>query len=90
MATKHDALPRTPIAEESSEKITTGTWRTLKPVIDREKCSKCMTCWKYCPDLAIIIVGDEPQIDYLYCKGCGICANECPKKCISLSKQELE
>ncbi|HDP96917.1 MAG TPA: pyruvate ferredoxin oxidoreductase [Euryarchaeota archaeon] len=90
MAINHDSLPRTPIAIESSEEIRTGTWRTLKPVIDRTNCSKCMICWKYCPDLAIEIREGEPYIDYDYCKGCGICANECPKKCISLNKQELE
>jgi Pyruvate/2-oxoacid:ferredoxin oxidoreductase delta subunit len=23
-------------------------------------------------------------VDYDYCKGCGVCANECPKKAIAM------
>jgi len=26
-------------------------------------------------------------IDYEYCKGCGICANECPRHCIEMVKE---
>jgi len=26
----------------------------------------------------------EPEIDYDYCKGCGICAEVCPKGCIEM------
>jgi len=62
----------------------------LKPVIDRDNCSKCYSCWKYCPDLSIDIVEEYPAINYDYCKGCGICANECPKKSIKMVRQELE
>lgn len=83
-------LPRTPIASRSSEEIKTGTWRTLKPIINREECTKCFICWKFCPDLAITLTDDNPEIDYDYCKGCGICANECPQNCIEMVSQELE
>jgi 2-oxoisovalerate ferredoxin oxidoreductase delta subunit len=35
----------------------------------------------FCPDSAIKIENDKVVgIDYDYCKGCGICAQECPKK----------
>jgi pyruvate ferredoxin oxidoreductase delta subunit len=34
---------------------------------------------------------DEPPVVNLdYCKGCGICANECPKKCIELVLEETD
>ena len=80
-------LPLTPITNVSSRANKTGLWRTFKPVINYEKCIKCYICWKFCPDVAIII-DDFPKIDYDYCKGCGICANECPKKAITMEKEE--
>jgi len=36
-----------------------------------------MICWKYCPEPAIFPT-DPPTIDYDFCKGCGICIEECP------------
>jgi len=75
---------------ESSKSVKTGSWRTFKPVLDKEKCTKCLTCWKYCPDVAIDIVDEYPVVNYDYCKGCGICSEECPKKCIKMIRQELE
>jgi len=59
----------------------TGDWRSEKPVWDAEKCTHCLICWVYCPDSAIIVKDGKVQgIDYRYCKGCGICAEECPPK----------
>ena len=75
---------------ESSKNVKTGSWRTYKPILDKEKCTKCLTCWKYCPDVAIDIVDEYPVVNYDYCKGCGICSEECPKKCIKMIRQELE
>lgn len=90
LAVKVKDLPRAPVAMESSKSIQTGSWRTFKPVIEKSKCSKCYSCWKFCPDVAIEIIDDFPEIRYDFCKGCGICANECPKKCIKMIRQELE
>jgi pyruvate ferredoxin oxidoreductase delta subunit len=42
----------------------------------------------YCPDNAIRPEGDSFKIFYKYCKGCGICAKECPKEAISLLTEE--
>ena len=40
-----------------------------------------MTCWILCPDDSILVEdGKVVGIDYDYCKGCGICAAECPPK----------
>lgn len=90
MAARAKDLPRAPIAREASRAVKTGFWRSLKPVVEKEKCSKCLTCWKFCPDVAIDIVDEYPVVNYDFCKGCGICANECPKKCIRMVRQELE
>jgi pyruvate ferredoxin oxidoreductase delta subunit len=36
-------------------------------------------CWVFCPENAIIVDGEKiAGINYDYCKGCGICVNECP------------
>jgi pyruvate ferredoxin oxidoreductase delta subunit len=65
----------------NSEKYRTGDWRTFKPVIDLERCSHCLLCWIYCPDSSVIVKeGRIRGIDYDHCKGCGICAEECPPK----------
>jgi len=63
----------------------TGDWRTQKPVIDRDLCTNCLTCWVNCPDSSIIVEeGKFKEFDYDHCKGCGICAGVCPKKAISM------
>ena len=64
----------------------TGTWRTFRPVVDRETCNHCGICAMFCPDA--VIDPDTLEIDLVYCKGCGICANECPKKCIQMVREE--
>ena len=66
----------------------TGAWRSLKPIIDHGKCTKCGVCWIYCPEPSILIENDRFVIDYDYCKGCGICANVCPVKAISMIREE--
>lgn len=64
----------------------TGSWRTFRPVVNREICNDCGICAMYCPDA--MIDPDNEEIDLVYCKGCGICANECPKKCIEMIREE--
>jgi 2-oxoacid:acceptor oxidoreductase delta subunit (pyruvate/2-ketoisovalerate family) len=43
-------------------------------------CFECDNCYGVCPDNAVIKLGpgDRYEIDLDYCKGCGICAEECP------------
>jgi len=67
----------------------TGLWRIERPVIDQSKCVKCLLCWLYCPEGAIVRREDGGvEIDYEYCKGCGICANECPAKAVTMVEEE--
>lgn len=71
----------------------TGSWRILRPVLDPNTCipgkrgaPACYICWLYCPD-GVISRDIPPQIDYDYCKGCGICAEECPTKSITMVEE---
>lgn len=86
-----DSLDQMPFASISVGDMRwnkTGSWRTVKPVIDYDLCIKCMECWKSCPDVSICIEEEKPVIDYTYCKGCGICAQECPVGAITLKREE--
>ncbi len=65
----------------SALKFKTGSWRTFKPVWIKDNCIHCLLCWLYCPDNAVKVrAGKREEFDYDYCKGCGICALECPGK----------
>jgi NADPH-dependent glutamate synthase beta subunit-like oxidoreductase len=49
-------------------------------------CFECDNCFGMCPDNAIIKLGpgNRFRIDLDYCKGCGICAAECPCGAINM------
>ncbi len=49
-------------------------------------CFECDNCWHFCPDAAVIKKAGGYTIDYDYCKGCGICAQECPCGHIDMEK----
>lgn len=69
-----------------STETLTGDWKTYMPVRNPEKCTRCLLCAIYCPDGAIKWNGEKSDIEFNldYCKGCGICANECPVKAIDM------
>ena len=50
-------------------------------------CNACDNCWVYCPDVAVRREKDRYEIDYDYCKGCGICFEECPRGAILLEEE---
>ncbi len=67
----------------------TGGWRSLRPVTDFSKCVKCGNCWTFCPDASY--KKNEKgyfEVNLDYCKGCGICSEVCPVKCISMVREE--
>lgn len=53
-------------------------------------CFECDNCYGVCPDNAVIKLGPGKRftIDLDYCKGCGICAAECPCGAIDMVLEE--
>jgi len=51
-------------------------------------CFGCDNCYGVCPDNAIIKLADgQYEVDYDYCKGCGLCAAECPCGAIEMQPE---
>jgi len=68
----------------------TGDWRAERPVVDREKCVKCAACWVYCPTQCIQEKSTWFEAGLEICKGCGICAQECPQHAITMVEEMEE
>ncbi len=47
-------------------------------------CIFCDNCMYYCPDMAITRIDQGYQVSSDYCKGCGLCVNECPTGSIAM------
>ena len=41
-----------------------------------------------CPEVCITLIDGVYHVDYDFCKGCGLCAEECPKDAITMKKEE--
>lgn len=80
-------------AAATSEQAKTGLWRTVRPIIDYDRCRNCWwICSTLCPDGAIHVTEEGvPQIDYEHCKGCMVCAAVCPSHAIeAVPEQEFQ
>ncbi len=73
----------------SAKTLKTGDWRSDRPIFDNTKCSKCGSCYLYCPDCCVVQDAEGfYAADLYYCKGCGICAVECPNNVITMVQEE--
>lgn len=54
-------------------------------------CLECDNCFGYCPDNAVIKLGKGKgyEFNFDFCKGCGVCATECPCGAIRMVAQEI-
>jgi len=54
-------------------------------------CFECDNCYGVCPDNAVIKLGPGQRFEfnYDYCKGCGLCAAECPCGAIKMLPESL-
>jgi pyruvate ferredoxin oxidoreductase delta subunit len=86
-------FPRGAIIPEAgnSRYYKTGGWRSERPWRNDETCTQCLICWIMCPDTSVL-VKDEKVVDFDldHCKGCGVCANECPADAITMVPEGCE
>jgi 2-oxoacid:acceptor oxidoreductase delta subunit (pyruvate/2-ketoisovalerate family) len=54
-------------------------------------CFECDNCYGVCPDNAVIKLGPGKgfEFNYDYCKGCGVCAQECPCGAIAMTPEAI-
>lgn len=54
-------------------------------------CFECDNCYGVCPDNAVIKLGpgNRFKFNYDYCKGCGLCATECPCGAINMVPESI-
>jgi len=54
-------------------------------------CFECDNCYGVCPDNAVIKLGPGRRFafNYDYCKGCGLCAEECPCGAIAMTPETI-
>ena len=54
-------------------------------------CFECDNCYGVCPDNAVLKLGSGMRFEfkYDYCKGCGICASECPCGAIKMEAENI-
>lgn len=65
--------------QNSSYKASVAHWRVEKPVFNSDHCISCFNCWLHCPDSSILVRDEKLKgVDYVHCKGCGICSDVCP------------
>jgi pyruvate ferredoxin oxidoreductase gamma subunit len=75
-------------ARANSPERHTGSWRQFRPVLHRERCTRCWVCFVRCPEAAITLDTDDyPIVDYDVCKGCLLCVHECPTHAFSAAKE---
>lgn len=60
--------------------------RSMRPVLNFDKCTKCTLCWVACPDSVFDVTPDgffDPNMEA--CCGCGVCEAICPvADCINM------
>lgn len=95
------AIPGIPVGAPMKDPVTgaTGGWRpgrnttfkkwatrTMRPVVDFEKCIKCTLCWLQCPDSVFDVTPDGfYDANLEACCGCGVCEAVCPEpNCVTM------
>ena len=87
---------KSPAAQSTFEEVQGGLDETnalyeARRCLSCGNCFECDNCYGVCPDNAVIKLGPGKrfQFNYDYCKGCGICAQECPCGAIGMVPEEI-
>jgi 2-oxoacid:acceptor oxidoreductase delta subunit (pyruvate/2-ketoisovalerate family) len=93
------AAPVLPVEQRTAETEVTGSLQRSEAVGEGRRCLSCGNClscdncWTLCPDVAVLKTRNPPTdgegyvFDYDYCKGCGLCAHECPTAYIEMQEE---
>ncbi len=84
------SVAKLPVSERTFEAEIEGGISRAEALAEAQRCLSCGNClacdncWTMCPDNAVIKTaelasdGSHYVFDYDYCKGCGLCVQECP------------
>lgn len=87
---KRNLQPILPVEKRLGDEEIEGGLNSVQAVTEARRCFSCGNCmacdncWTLCPDSAVLKTdekatdGSHYLFDYDYCKGCGLCARECP------------
>jgi 2-oxoacid:acceptor oxidoreductase delta subunit (pyruvate/2-ketoisovalerate family) len=87
-----DALRRRTTFEEVNGGLTaTDALFEARRCLSCGNCFECDNCFGVCPDNAVLKLGPGRRfrVDFDYCKGCGVCATECPCGAIRMIPEDL-
>ena len=86
-----DVINRTSSFDEVNQSLSPeSTLSEAKRCFHCGVCNQCDNCYIFCPDIAILKNGSGEigyQINMDYCKGCGICINECPRTAMIMEEE---
>jgi 2-oxoacid:acceptor oxidoreductase delta subunit (pyruvate/2-ketoisovalerate family) len=94
----HKVRPRLDLARRTStfDEVVSGLDETnalyeARRCLSCGNCFECDNCYGVCPDNAVIKLGPGKRFEfnYDYCKGCGICATECPCGAIRMAPETV-
>ncbi|MBZ2166601.1 4Fe-4S binding protein [Methanobacterium spitsbergense] len=69
-------------------KVPHRTLRMEKICVDKDKCTSCGDCVKFCPTGAIKVPeGEKAVVDLDACIGCGACANVCGEDAVTVIRR---
>ena len=85
-----ERLGENPFAEVALALPEEAMRRELARCFHCGRCTICDNCFIYCPDVAVSKEGGGFTIDLDYCKGCGVCAEECPRAAIEMLEEPTE
>jgi UDP-glucose 4-epimerase len=84
--TQYDCYRYLPhVAQDSFHRL-----KGVTVTVDQDKCIGCGKCTKVCLTGAAVLRDGRSHCDEVLCKTCGVCAQTCPQKAITISLENVE